>query len=155
MIRLLARPSILTFICLFLFLSCDEKSNQRQPQAESAANVEKSCMEKIIEEDNTLGTTRNHACEKTTLAETIVNYANALEQLDYGDCPKAFSQAFARHIQAWRDMIPLVEKYPDMRGEMHDLFDEIEKGKDAETFKPLLKAIWDTWAEIEDAMKRK
>ena len=28
-----------------------------------------------------------------------------------------------------------------LRGEMHDLFDHIEKSKDSSSFKPLLKAI--------------
>ncbi len=50
-------------------------------------------------------------------------------------------------------MIPLAETHPELRGEMHVLFDKLEKCADAETFKPLLKAIWDTWAEIETAMK--
>lgn len=36
---------------------------------------------------------------------------------------------------------------------MHILFEGFGKGKDANTFKPLLKAVWDTWGEIEVAMK--
>lgn len=50
-------------------------------------------------------------------------------------------------------MIPFVEKHPELRGEMHDLFDEVENSKDTNEFKPLLKEIWDTWGAVEVAMK--
>ncbi|MEZ4930947.1 MAG: hypothetical protein R2788_02290 [Saprospiraceae bacterium] len=55
---------------------------------------------------------------------------------------------------AWKQMIPFVKQYPALRGEMHDLFDELEKGKDADEFKPLLKEVWVTWGAIEEAMKQ-
>ncbi|MBV6442974.1 MAG: hypothetical protein EPGJADBJ_04701 [Saprospiraceae bacterium] len=58
-----------------------------------------------------------------------------------------------KHRQVWLDMIPPMEKYHDRRGEMHILFVGLEKGKDADTFKPLLKVVLDTWGEIEAAMK--
>ena len=54
-------------------------------------------------------------------------------------------------MKAWDEMQKFTKRYPDMRGEMHVLFDEIEKGKDKHTFKPILKEIWDTWAEVEKA----
>mgnify|MGYP007073270431 CR=1 FL=1 len=116
-------------------------------------NPDPNCIQRIIDADNVLGKTRNHACETISMAETIQNYADGMAKLDFRGCPPDFAKAFERHRQAWIDMIPLVEKYPDMRGEMHVLFDQLEKGPDAETFKPLLKAIWDTWAEVEAAMK--
>jgi hypothetical protein len=36
---------------------------------------------------------------------------------------------------------------------MHDLFDQLEKGPDAERFKPLVERIWETWREVEKAME--
>ena len=114
---------------------------------------ESSCIEKIIAADSQLGKIRNHACEKQSLSLTISEYIAALKKLDYSGCPEAFVKAFNRHQQAWLDMIPVTDKYPELRGEMHDLFDIIERASDAETFKIRLKGIWDTWAEVEAAMK--
>ena len=130
-------------------------SSPKPPQSPNPTTTSKaaSCIEYIIAQDGSLGGIRNHACEKISLAQTIRQYADAIEQLDYTNCPPAFEAAFTNHIRAWREMIPLVEKYPELRGEMHDLFDELEKGKDTDEFKPLLKSIWDTWGEVEKAME--
>ncbi len=112
------------------------------------------CMKKIIAMDDSLGTIRNHACETVSLAETIRNYAASLQKLDFSSCPPSFATAFEKHRQAWLAMIPLAEKYPKLRGEMHDLFDQLKAGEDAAVFGPLLDAIWATWAEVELAMKQ-
>ena len=77
-----------------------------------------------------------------------------LSQLDYNACPEAFTTAFEKHIKAWIATIPVLDKYPDLRGEMHDVFDIIEAGEHQDTFKALVKAIWDSWAEVEEAMKQ-
>jgi len=50
-------------------------------------------------------------------------------------------------------VLPITDRYPDLREEMHDLFKKLETGKDAEVSKPLVKTIWATWAEVEQAMK--
>ena len=107
----------------------------------------------IIAQDDSLGIVRNHACETISLAETIKNYTDALAALDYSDCPDAFTKAFAWHRQAWVDIIPFAQNYSDLRGEMHDLFDQLEKGPDAATIKPLVDKIWSTWREVEKAME--
>lgn len=52
-------------------------------------------------------------------------------------------------------MLEITNKYPELRGEMHNLFDQLEKGNDAAEFKRYLKQIWDTWAEIEKFIKSK
>jgi hypothetical protein len=107
----------------------------------------------IIAQDDSLGVVRNHACETIPLAQTIRDYTEALAGLDYSDCPENFTSAFASHRQAWEQLIPFAEQYPDLRGEMHDLFDQLEKGPDAERFKPLVERIWETWREVEKAME--
>ena len=117
------------------------------------AGSDKTCIEKAIAKDAALGKVRNHACEAISLSETIDDYVEGLKAIDFQHCPKDFALAFKAHWEAWEKMGTFVEKYPDMRGEMHDLFDEIEQGEDAGTFKPLLAAIWDTWGEIEESMK--
>ena len=111
------------------------------------------CVAYVLAQDDSLGAIRNHACETISLAETIRNYTDGLEHINYNGCPAEFKEAFKAHWEAWRQMIPLVEKYPNLRGEMHDLFDVLEEGEHADEFKPLLQAIWDTWGEVEKAKK--
>lgn len=122
-------------------------------QASRAITSPEDCIQHIIALDDSLGRIRNYACETISMAATIRNYAEGMKKADFRQCPPEFSAAFERHRQAWLNMIPLVEKYPDMRGEMHVLFNQLELGKDAATFNPLLKNIWDTWAQVEAAMK--
>ena len=153
MITRFSLPLIL-LLGFILLSSCGEQVSATKKQEKSTDDkAPATCIETVIAADEKLGSIRNHACEKISLAQTISEYVKALDAVDFTDCPKAFTKTFGLHINAWRAMIPLAEKYPDKRGEMHDLFDELEKGADAETFKPLLKDIWDTWALVEEAMK--
>ena len=151
--RTFSHHLILSFLTVFILLPACTDTVKAPASAVAPPSAEKTCMDKIIASDEVLGKTRNHACEKIPLAKTIRHYADGMEKLDFSGCPKAFAEGFKKHIAAWQAMIPLMEKYPDVRGEMHDLFDAFEKGEDAEMFKPLLKAIWDTWGEVETAMK--
>lgn len=103
--------------------------------------------------DASLGKIRNHDCETISLSQTILKYTQGVKKINYSNCPKEFVDAFENHRQAWIKMLSVTDKYPDLKGEIHDLFNILEKGNDKETFKPLLKSIWDTWGEVENAMK--
>lgn len=111
------------------------------------------CTERILKIDDSLGSVRNHACENKSLSKTIGDYATVLSNLDFTNCPANFKNAFKKHEIAWQDMIHVTKNYPDLRGELHDLFDQIEAGPDSLEFKNRLKLIWDTWAKIEEAAK--
>lgn len=112
------------------------------------------CIETALSLDDQAGRIRNHACESTSLSQAILNYTQSLEQIDFSSCPKDFKAAFEGHIRAWQAAMEITDKYPNLRGEMHDLFKRIEEGQDGEKFKSKVKAIWDTWAEIEKANKK-
>lgn len=112
-----------------------------------------SCVDVILKKDSELGEIRNHACEKISLSKTIDEYVSSLEKLDYSTCPESFTNAFKNHRSAWIDTKQITNRYPELRGEMHDLFDEINKTSDSTEFKKLVKGIWDTWAEVEKASK--
>lgn len=107
------------------------------------------CIENIIQVDQKLGKIRNHSSEKISLSETITEYTDSLSSLNYDDCPGQFTTAFKEHIEAWKDVKRVTDNYLELRGEMHDLFDELEKGKDSIEFKLLSKRIWDTWGKVE------
>jgi len=139
-----------SFFLISFIAGCGASENQN---SNNYSLPEQNCIEYIIAMDDSLGTVRNHACEIVSLSKSIENYVKSMDKLDFQDCPQNFKEAFYRHKNAWTNMLILSDKYPDLRGEMHDIFDIIEAGEYAETFKPLLKNIWDTWGEVEEAMK--
>lgn len=130
---------IVILICLAI--ACQNPENQ-----------DIACMEAIIEDDSQLGEIRNHACKEQSLSETIRDYTENLELLDFSDCPEDFKKAFKNHITAWKNMKLITDSHPDLRGEMHDLFDQIKVSTDSTIFKARLATIWSTWSEIENAM---
>ena len=142
-----------TFYCLIIFLIACNNSSTKLSKHEQTEADSKACIERVLQADNKLGTIRNHACEKIPLSETIRDYTKGMKALSYKGCKEVFTTAFDRHREAWDAMIPVTDHFPDLRGEMHDLFNIIEKSERADEFKPRLKAIWDTWAEVESAWK--
>ncbi len=131
---------------LLLLLGC---RNDRQTVT---ARSETDCIQDIIAEDDSLGRYRNHACKESSLSTTIAQYAVELQALDFSDCPTAFQQAFIQHSIAWSALLPVVERYDTLRGEMHDLFAQLEQSQDSTVFKTLLAEVWATWEEVEVAM---
>lgn len=110
-------------------------------------------METIIQKDAELGKIRNHACENQSLSRTIEDYIQALEKLSFQNCPEEFAIAFKKHIKAWDQIIPLTNEYPDLRGEMHQLFNIIGDTENGATFKAKVDEIWSTWALVEKEME--
>ncbi len=123
------------------------------PETSSSPAEQKECMARVIAIDDSLGKIRNHACERISLNETIDNYVTKVESINFQACPSDFSSSFKNHCRAWINAKEITGKYATLRGEMHDLFRQIESGKDSIEFKRLQKDIWDTWAAIEKAMK--
>jgi len=128
-------------------------TTQKQKSTPDSSINEKSCMDQVIAIDNDIGGTRNHNCEVMSLSETIKIYTAGIDKIDFKGCPSDFSKAFDDHKKAWTAMLAVTDKYPDLRGEMHDLFKILEEGKDKDSFKPLLAKIWSTWADVEKAME--
>ncbi|MCB0544193.1 MAG: hypothetical protein H6575_05330 [Lewinellaceae bacterium] len=151
----LKRIALLIAFCSFLIACADSGADKQKPvqPAPATTAAAKACMDSIIAFDSRVGTIRNHACEKQSLSKTITEYTEALENADFAACPVAFKNAFLKHIQAWRNALAVTDKYPELRGEMHDLFNKIESGDDGPVFKTLVADIWATWADIEKVMK--
>jgi hypothetical protein len=118
-----------------------------------AIALQKECMQKAISQDSTLGSIRDKASEHIELSESIRTYIKGMEAISFTDCPPAFSTAFSKHIEAWRGLLAITDKYTNLRGELHTLFTQLEQGPDGESFKSRLKGVWDTWSEVEAVMK--
>ena len=126
-------------------------SCQKTKKEKAIVRTSQECVAYIFKTDDSLGTVRNHSCEKISLSQTIKQYTAELNKLDFSNCPEDFSNAFEAHITAWDKMTEVTDRHNELRGEMHDLFDSIEKSTDSSEFKVRLKAIWNTWKPIEAA----
>jgi len=142
----------LTLLLIGTALSCDsaapEQSGPHNP-------LQRNCMSRIIVFDDSLGRIRNHACEKIDLSTTIKQYLKSCRAMNYKECPVAFNAAIEKHYAAWDNMLPLTDKYPDLRGEMTQLFKQLKTGEHAQEFIPLEKAIIDTWSDIDAVLERR
>lgn len=109
----------------------------------------------ILDHDARIGKIRNHACENQPLSTTVTDYVEAMREIDFSKAPNDFTEAFEQHIAAWEHSIPFMQQFPDLRGEMHDLFEEIRSSSatNQSTLEDHEKEIWGTWAEIERIAK--
>jgi hypothetical protein len=53
-------------------------------------------------------------------------------------------------MEAWKMVTKVTDKYPLLRGELHDIFAELEKSKDSTEFNDLVKQVWNTWKKVEE-----
>jgi predicted enzyme related to lactoylglutathione lyase len=107
-------------------------------------------MQAVLAQDKALGSIRDRASESGPLADAAQAYVVAIDALDFSECPPEFVEAFRTHREAWQDAVPMLERFPQLRGEMHDLFDQLKQDPDTRSdMEALDKRIRDTWAEVE------
>ena len=109
------------------------------------------CIDRVLAIDDSLGAIRNQASHNIPLGHVVRVYVRDLERVDFDACPEEFTLSYKEHVKAWKDMLPVLDKHDDLRGEMHDLFDQLEKGPGATKFRVRLDAIWSTWDKVEKA----
>ena len=136
-----------SFAFMFVLWTCNHHK-QRKNENFVSNSKKLDCMEYIFSIDDSLGTVRNYACEKIPLSQTIKDYENGLKKLPFNNCPDEFSDAFMKHLEAWSKMGIYTERYSYLRGEMHAIFDSIEK-IDQGQFEQLLAEIWSTWGKVD------
>ncbi len=105
----------------------------------------------VLSIDSELGIIRNQATETRSLAAAIREYVASIDSVDFGACPADFAEAFRAHRNAWEESIPFFERFPDLRGEMHELFEQIRR-QSVDVRDELERTevpIWDTWREVE------
>lgn len=133
---------------LFLFTFCGKR-------AKPPVSYAPECMENVLAVDDSLGKLRNTDCKTLSLSTSISKYTSAMKAVDFTGCPEDFTTAFTAHRTAWDEMIPVTDKHPALRGEMHDLFKRLESSSDSVMFKKRLARIWSTWAEVEKTARKK
>ncbi|NNL16138.1 MAG: hypothetical protein HKO81_05810 [Flavobacteriaceae bacterium] len=141
---------LLVVLIISSILGCKDIGQKRVDTNLTPEENQTMCIERIFEKDSVLGEIRNHASEKVSLSQSIINYTKELESLDYSNCPEKFVSSFHEHIEAWKMVTKVTDDYPSLRGELHDIFSELEKSKDSTQFKSLVKQVWDTWNLVEE-----
>lgn len=117
---------------------------------------ERRAIEEVIQADAELGKIRNHAPEVMPIHLAIENYASSLRDLDFSNCPADFETAFVMHIEAWESSVDYFMEFTELRGEMHQLFEEIRAMNivNKNRLEAVEKPIWDTWADVETSLHR-
>ncbi|NND44119.1 MAG: hypothetical protein HKN58_02260 [Xanthomonadales bacterium] len=112
-------------------------------------------IESVLEQDSRLGAERNEATRHMPIARVIEQYVAGLDALDLASCPEDFMLAMRRHRDAWQASVKFFEAYPELRGEMHEVFERIRaQGAAARSgLEGAEAAIWGTWAEVENAVQ--
>jgi len=142
--RLLFRIYTIVFLIAFSF-ACNNSSSE----TEKNDQTEKICMDNVIKQDSILAIVRNEATRSKSLSQTINEYTSGLDTVNLSSCPLEFTKAIKKHIKAWRALLTVTNKYADLRGEMHVLFEQIKRSADSSIFNEKEKLIWSTWEEVE------
>lgn len=142
----------IALVSLMLMGCKNSKPGTRESQ-KIFLKAESHCMEKVLEEDIYLGELRNQASRSISLSEAILKYTEGMRALDFSNCPEDFTVAFKEHIDAWEELRDVSDYYPAVRGELHDVFQVLEKSKDSVLFNQLVERVWKTWELVEQRAK--
>ena len=131
---------------LFLLIAALSASADARPDPAAA-------LAAALAHDARLGATRNEASKTKSIARAIEEYVQGLDALDLQDCPEGFAAALRNHRDAWQDSIEFFEQFGDLRGELHEIFDEIYEmgGSVRVEFEKVRSEITSTWEEVEKA----
>lgn len=113
-------------------------------------------IRRVLQGDEAAAEQRNRGTETRPMHEVVREYVQAMDDFDYAGTPGDFCEAMREHRDAWAHLIPRVIREPDLRGEMHDVLDQLTADDAAlrEVYQRLLDDIWTTWAEVERTAAR-
>lgn len=111
----------------------------------------KSEIQNVLMMDSVLSAQRNLASRTKPLHVAIENYLSGLSKIDFSECPSSFAESFALHRAAWQKSIPFFKKHDGLRGEMHELLDEIREQGDVPKLElaKYFGQIMSTWSLVE------
>jgi len=113
-------------------------------------------IRRVLQADETAAEQRNDGTETRPVHEVVREYVLAMDGFEYGGTPGDFSEAMREHRDAWARLIPRVIRQPDLRGEMHEVLDELtaEGAALREVYQRIIDDIWTTWSEVERTAAR-
>ena len=145
------RPLSIHIILFCFLLGCNNQPSNEKRAVEPTVTQGKSCIDSVMKQDSLLGEKRNTDSRQVPLSQAIRDYTVGIENINFASCPPAFTTAFQKHKEAWTAMTTVTDQYPAIRGELHELFQQLEKSNHAAEFKQHLRAVNDTWTAVEKA----
>ncbi len=144
---------VLLALLVLVVTGCGGKGSQGDSRAPGGGMTvdEVTAIYDVLALDSELGIIRNSATKTKPLSTAIREYVAALDTVDFSACPEDFTEAFRFHRNAWEESIQFFEQFGDLRGEMHELFEEI-RGRDVamrDALERIEVPIWDSWREVE------
>lgn len=124
--------------------------------AENEASSYAAAIRAVIEQDSRLGKLRNHFSEDAPVARAVEEYVAGLDALDLEHCPPDFVRALHRHRDAWHGSIAFFEEFPNLRGEIHDVFEMI-RARDHSSrarLEAVEAEILSTWVAVQNSMSQ-
>jgi hypothetical protein len=113
------------------------------------------CIDSVIKQDSLLRHKRNLRCKEVAPSQAIREYAAGIDQINFTQCPALFATAFQQYKKAWLGMARVTDQYSKLRGELHEVLQEVANSKNAVEFRQQLQVLIDTWAEVEKAVQLK
>ena len=128
----------------------------RADAKDDTANDSGAEIRKVLKLDELISIQRNEATRHVALSNAIRIYLNGLETIDFANCPKEFSVAFEKHRKSWENSLVFFDSHSDLRGEMHELLDEIKSTDDAvaEQLGAVYGEIMDSWNGAESVCRK-
>ena len=150
-----------SILAALVTLGCHSPSSSPAAVSEGPARAEESgqsehhaAMRAILAADTAISGQRDKDPRAMALSVAIERYVEGLEALDYSACPADFARGFQAHRAAWMEMGTYLESFGILRGEMHDLFRQIDREDNPTVaeFRRLHGAIFSTWALVDQAL---
>lgn len=145
--------NIITILSLLFIISCGNSEVNNTSEVPVMTDLAMTCIQQVVTMDQSLGSIRTRASENISLSASINQYIESTNVINMKDCPEDFKVAFKKHQEAWLNTLVITDKYPELRGQMHILFEQISQGEDGAALAPLVKAIGDTWVAVEQTIK--
>jgi hypothetical protein len=116
----------------------------------------RAAIENVLEIDRVLSTQRDQMTFHESLENSVTAYVLGLETIDDSKCPRDFAQALEGHRRAWKNSIEFLRQHESLRGEMHDLFDQIrEMDKSvADELDRHFNEIMESWNAVDSAVAK-
>jgi hypothetical protein len=154
---LLAKAALLSLVILSS-VGCKDSKTASQTKQEDHFPA---AIREVLAKDQA-ASTRFRREEKDDRLDAVRRYCQALRRIDLRQCPNDFQEAFLKHIYAWEELVPLLEKFDGLTGDLMSLF---EVGSSVVTkqslttegdreFARVRQAISATYFEVEKAALR-
>ncbi|GAB5400162.1 MAG: hypothetical protein Aureis2KO_17470 [Aureisphaera sp.] len=144
--------AIKIIVLFFAVITAIKKCENPVPKELQPERMDKpqACIHGALQAKAMLYAIYGNRTTKAPLSVAISSYINELEKIErLPSCPMPFKVTFKQYVTSWKSLIPIVEKYPEMRGSMRELLKELEQSPDSTAIKNRMRIIEANWRNVE------